>query len=91
MSSVEKKIAKEAYMIDRRKWIDQRRKKVVNSNAEIELNWTRVCTPTLRTMNEVENGPRLAVGQTFPNRDIIKIWNAEEANLCGIYVTILKS
>jgi hypothetical protein len=42
-------------------------------------------------MNEVENGTRLAVGQTFPNRDLIKIWTAEEANLCGIYVTILKS
>jgi len=84
MSSVEKKIAKEAYKIDRRKWIDQRRKKEVNSHAEIELNWTGVCTSTLRTMNEVENGTGLAVGQTFPNRDIIKIWTAEEANLCGI-------
>ena len=42
-------------------------------------------------MNEVENGTRLAVGQTFPNRDLIKIRTAEEANLCGIYVTILKS
>jgi len=91
MSSVEKKIAKEAYNIDRRKWIDQRRKKQVNSKAEIELNWTGVCTSTLLTMNEVENGTRLAVGQTFPNRDLIKIRTAEEANLRGIYVTILKS
>ena len=91
MSSVEKKIAKEAYDIDRRKWIDQRRKKRVNSKAEIELNWTGVCTSTLRTMNEVENGTRLAVGQTFPNRDLITLRTAEEANLRGIYVTILKS
>jgi hypothetical protein len=37
-------------------------------------------------MNEVENGPCLAVGQTFPS-----IRTAEEANLRGIYVTILKS
>jgi len=91
MSSVEKTIAKEAYNIDRRKWIDQRRKKRVNSLADIELNWTGVCTSTLCTMNEVENGTHLAVGQTFPNRDLIKIRTAEEANLCGIYVTILKS
>ena len=91
MSSVEKTIVKEAYNIDKRKWIDQRRKKQVNSKAEIELNWTGVCTSTLRTMNEVENGTRLAVGQTFPNRDLIKIRTAEEANLRGIYVTILKS
>jgi hypothetical protein len=53
MSSVEKKIEKEAYNIDRRKWIDQRWKKVVNSNAEIEQNWTGVCISTLFTMNEV--------------------------------------
>ena len=85
MSSVEKTIAKEAYNIDRRKWIDQRRKKRVNSKAEIELNWTGVCMSTLCTMNEVKNGTRLAVG------DLIKIWTAEEANLRGIYVTILKS
>ena len=84
MSSVEKKLAMEAYNIDRRKWIDQRWKKAVKSTADIELNWTGVCTPTLRTMNEVENGPRLAVGQTFPSRDIIKIRTAEEAKLRGI-------
>jgi hypothetical protein len=91
MSSVEKKIAKEAYDIDRRKWIDQRRKKPVKTLAEVELDWTGVCTSTLRTMNEVENGTRLAVGQTFPNRDLIVLRIAEEANLRGIYVTILKS
>jgi len=91
MSSVEKSIAKEAYNRDRRKWVDQRRKKRVNSLAEIELNWTGVCTATLHTINEVENGTRLAVGQTFLNRDLIKIRTAEEANLHGIYVTILKS
>ena len=39
MSSVEKKLAKEEYNIDRRKWIDQRRKKVVNSTAEIETSY----------------------------------------------------
>jgi len=91
MSSVEKKIAKEAYDIDRRKWIDQRRKKRVKSLAEVEIIWTGVCTSTLRTMNEVENGTRFAVGQTFPNRDLITLWTAEEANLCRIYVTIVKS
>ena len=42
-------------------------------------------------MKEVEDGTRLAVGQTFPNRDLIILWTAEEANLCGIYVIILKS
>jgi hypothetical protein len=91
MSSVEKKIAKEAYDIDRRKWIDQRWKKRVKSKAEVELDWTGVFTSTLRTMKEVEDGTRLAVGQTFPNRDLIVLWTAEEANLRGIHVTILKS
>ena len=91
MSEVEKKISKEAYDIDRRKWIDQRRKKRVKSVAEVEIVWTGVCTSTLRTMNDVENGTRLAVGQTFPTRDLITLRTAEEANLRGIYVTILKS
>jgi hypothetical protein len=91
MSEVEKKIAKEAYDIDRRKWIDQRRKKRVKSLAEVEIVWTGVCTSTLRKMNDVENGTRLAVGQTFPNRDLITLRTAEEANLRGIYVTILRA
>jgi hypothetical protein len=43
MSSVEKKIAKEAYNKERRKWIDQRRKKQMKSEAEVELDWTGVC------------------------------------------------
>jgi hypothetical protein len=64
----------------------------VKTLAEVELDWTGVCTSTLRTMNEVENGTRMAVGQTFPNRDLIVLRTAEEANLRGIYVvTILKS
>ncbi len=91
MSSVEKKIAKDAYDIDMRKWIDQRWKKQVTSKAEVELDWTGVCTSTLRTMKDVEDGTRLAVGQTFPNRDLIAFRTAEEANLCRIYVTILRS
>ena len=91
MSSVEKNISKEAYDIDRRKWIDQRRKKRLKSKAEVELDWTGVCTSTLRTMKEVEDGTRLAVGQKFPNRNLIVLRTAEEANLCGIYVTILKA
>ena len=73
------------------KWIDQRRKKRVKSKTKVELDWTGVCTSTLQTMKEVEDGNRLAVGQTFPNRDLIVLRTTEEANLCGIYVTILKS
>ena len=42
-------------------------------------------------MKEVEDGTRSAVGQTFPSSKIILLWTAEEANLRGIYVTILKS
>ena len=62
----------------------------MKSLAEVELDWTGVCTSTLRTMNEVENGNCLAVGQTFPNRDLIVLQTAEEANLRGIYVAIMK-
>jgi hypothetical protein len=42
-------------------------------------------------MKEVEDGPCLAVGQTFLNKDLIVLQTAEEANLRGIYVTIVKS
>ena len=79
------------FQVKRKKWLDQRRKTRVQSVAEVELEWTGVCTPTLRTMDEVESDPRLAVGQTFPNKDLILLRTAEEANLRGIYVSIMKS
>jgi len=83
MSSVEKKIAKEAYNIDRRKWIDQRRKKQVNSKAEIELNWTGVCTSTLCTINEVENGTCLAVGHHFLTGILLKFGPLRRLTFAG--------
>ena len=43
----------------------------MKSKAEVGLDWTGVCTSTLWTMKEVEDGTRLAVGQTFPNRDLM--------------------
>jgi len=81
----------EEFQVKRRKWLDQRRKTRVKSVAEVELDWTGVCTPTLRTMEEVESDPGLAVGQIFPNKDLILLLTAEEANLNWIYVTIVKS
>jgi hypothetical protein len=91
MSDIEKKLAKGAYDIIRRKWIDQQRKLQLKSKAEVDLDWTGVRTSTLQMMKEVEDGTCLAVGQTFPSREIIMLWTAEEANLRRIYVTILKS
>jgi hypothetical protein len=84
MSDIEKKIVKDAYNIIRRKWINQQRRLRLKSKAEVDLDWTGVSMPTLRTMKEVEHGTPLAVGQTFPSREIILLWTAEEANLHGI-------
>jgi len=91
MSYIEKKLAKDEYNIIRRKWIDQQRKLRLKCKAEVDIDRTGVGTSTLRTMKEVEDDTRLAVGQMFPSREIILLRTAEEANLRGIYFTILKS
>ena len=54
-------------------------------------DFTGVLTGTLRTMQEVQEGTPLLVGQSFPSRDIIMLRTAEEANLRGIHVVVHKS
>ena len=54
-------------------------------------DFTGVLMETLRTMQQVEEGTPLMVGQSFPLRDIIMLRSADEANLRGIHVIIHKS
>ena len=46
-------------------------------------SYTGCLHPTLRTMAEVEKS-RLKAGHTFPDKDVLKLRVAEEANLRGI-------
>lgn len=48
--------------------------------------FTGVCDDTLRTMSRVK-AFRLSPGHTFPNKDILLLRIAEEANLCSLYLT----
>ena len=81
MSYIEKNLAKDEHNIIGRKWIDQQQKLRLKCIAEVDIDWTGVGTSTLRTMNKVEDGTHLAVGQMFPSREIILLWTVEEANL----------
>ena len=54
-------------------------------------DFTGVLMKMLCTMQQVEEGTPLLVGQSFPSRDIIMLWSAEEANVHGIHVIIHKS
>ncbi len=54
-------------------------------------DFTGVLTGTLHTMQQVQEGTPLLVGQSFPLRDIIVLRTAEEANLHRIHVVVHKS
>ena len=54
-------------------------------------DFTGVLTGTIRTMQQVQEGTPLLVGQSFPSRDIIMLRTAEEANLRGVHVVVHKS
>ena len=91
MNPVDKKVAESDFIQERRRWCSkQRRSRMTNLSAGV-TDFTGVLTETLRTMQQVEEGTPLLVGQSFPSRDIIMLWSAEEANMCGIHVIVHKS
>ena len=54
------------------------------------VTYTGECCPTLRSMLEVASLP-MAVGHTYPNKDIAKLRIAEESNLYGYGFYIVRS
>jgi hypothetical protein len=77
MTVTEKKCAKDEY--------ERKRKAFTNAAHHTEIvQYTGCLHPTLRTMAEVERS-RLEVSHTFPDKDLLKLSVAEEANCCGIH------
>jgi hypothetical protein len=86
MTVAEKKCAKEEHERKRKASTNQTRAKPLKEAAhhtEI-VQYTGCLHPTLRTMAEVEKS-RLEVRHTFPDKDLLKLRVAEEANCRGIH------
>ncbi len=91
MRPVDKKVAESDFIQERRRWCsEQRRSRMTNLSVGV-TDFNGVLIETLRTMQQVEEGTPLLVGQSFPSRDIIMLQSAEEANLCGIHIIVHKS
>jgi len=93
MTYSEKVIAEEEDKKIRRVWLQQeRRNRMANEfGGGILREFSGIVTASLRTMQSVQEGTRLQVGQTFPSSKIVMLRCAEEANLQGIYLKTLRS
>jgi hypothetical protein len=81
------------YLSDRKKFRDDKRHERIRDNMGSsfdEADYTGDLTATLRSMTQV-NVSRLKLGQTFPERGLIVLRIAEEANHRGIYCRTDKS
>ena len=85
--------AKKAYSIERQKFReDRRRERLRAAKGELfdEKDYTGDVTPTLRPMVQVIDF-HLKLGHTFPDRDLVVLRIAEEANYRGISFQTEKS
>ena len=86
MSVAEAHEAKQTYLTQRKKFRDGlrwERLQAGKGSAFVDNDYSGDLTPTLRTMTAVSLS-RLKLGQNFPERDIITLRIAEEANYRGI-------
>jgi hypothetical protein len=91
MTDAEKEHAKDEYKRKRKAFTHQRQVKCLKEAANTEIEqYTGCLHPTLQTMAEVEKS-RLQVGHTFPDKDLLKLRVAKEANCHGIHFYILCS
>jgi len=82
MTVSEADIARNKYLVERKKWrqLNINEKLKLSKGTEFQVSdYTGNLSPTLRTMQEV-SGFHLQAGHTFPDRDIILLRVAEEAN-----------
>jgi hypothetical protein len=85
MTDAEKEHAKDEYKRKRKTFTNQKQAKRLEEAANTEIEqYTSCLHPTLRTMAEVEKS-RLEVGHTFPDKDLLRLRVAEEANRHGIH------
>ena len=83
MSAVAAAMAINNWRVERKAFRDNKQRllrKSSGSTASSDIVFTGVLNDRLRTMKEVEDSP-LAVGHTFPSKEILLIRTAEEANL----------
>jgi hypothetical protein len=92
MSAVEKVLAKKEYTKERKKYTDRlRMKRLKDQNKDYEAESFSGClTLVLRPMSDVHKC-RLEVNHTFPDREILGMRVAEEANLQGINFVCTRS
>jgi hypothetical protein len=92
MTVTEKKCAKDEYERKRKAFTNQKRAKRLKEAANhTEIVKYTVCLhPTLQTMAEVKKS-RLEVGHTFPDKDLLKLQVAKEANCRGIHFYVPRS
>ncbi len=80
MTDAEKQHAKDEYERKRKAFTNVRQAKRLKEAANTEIEqYTGCLHPTLRTMAEVDNS-RLLGRHTFPDKDLLKLRVAEEAN-----------
>ena len=86
MTVTEKECAKDEYEQKRKAFTAQKQVQRLKEAAHhIEIvQYTGCLHPALRTMAEVEKS-RLEIGHTFPDKDLLKLCVAEEANCRGIH------
>jgi hypothetical protein len=65
-------------------------RRIFGSNASTEIEYSVVLDDRLWLMSDVEVTPLLK-GHTFPMKEILLIWIAEEANFCGCQIAIVRS
>ena len=93
MSVAEAHKAKQTYLTQRKKFRDRLQRESLQAgkgSAFKDNDYSGDLTPTLRTMTAVSLS-RLKLGQNFPERDIITLRIAEEANYRGILFHTNKS
>ena len=92
-SDAEKASLKKEWEKKRKQFTDKKRNerlKADSLNKDKEDAYTGCLSPTLRTMVEVEKS-RLKAGHTFPDKYLLKLRVAEEANLRGINFHVPRS
>jgi len=101
MSPTEEGKALARFEKERKRWLDNNRKKVAKNNQEVNIstsspsraqlrNYSGDQSPTIRLMMLVES-QRLLPGHLFRSKETLMIRIAEEANLRHLKVTVMKS
>ena len=93
MSVAEAQLAKETFELERKRWREGRLLEKLRKKKSEEFNvgdYSGDLSPILRTIAQV-SASHLKRGHTFPDRDLVLLRVAEEANFRGIHYTVVKA